>query len=70
MTQVADANVVVKHVGKTAKSRKTWPHSNKYRKRFFKMKEDLLTSGTFIWIHQERFFPGSFVEGLESMPTS
>lgn len=40
---------------KTAKSRKIWPNSNKYRKRIFKMKEDLLTSGAFIWIHQDFF---------------
>ena len=54
---------------KTAKSRKIWPNSNKFRKRFFKMKEDMLTSGTFIWIHQELLFNSrSFVTALNLCP--
>ena len=54
---------------KTAKSRKLWPNSNRYRKRFFKMKKDMLTSGTFIWIHQELLFNSrSFVEALNLCP--
>ena len=54
---------------KAAKSRKIWPNSNKYRKRFFKMKEDMLTSGTFIWIHQELFLiPDALWKALNLCP--